>query len=170
MGKFTKYWFALTSYHRRLKWVMFASSNSTRCESKEKCWVISFSDPCDVKDDVIPGPVKISARDMLSVFPCITFILNRRLCLKPYKNDFKLSVFLWLSAQGTWCGAATQSNTCTKWRFSHLWQLVSNGVNSDKEQSTKVIIPRSIDDTRTSCHSITHMAIFLFKDHSFWAM
>ena len=52
--------------------------------------MMSFTDPCDVGDDVIPCHVKIGTCDMLSVFPCIRFILNRRLLLK---KDTKLSFF-----------------------------------------------------------------------------
>ena len=46
-----------------------------------------FTDPCDENDDVTSGHVKIGICDMLSVvFPCIRFILNRRLLLKPWNG------------------------------------------------------------------------------------
>ena len=61
----------------------FVSNHNKRNELKEKCWVMSFTDPCDESDDVIPGHVKIGTCDMSSVFLCIRFILNRRLLLKP---------------------------------------------------------------------------------------
>ena len=48
---------------------------------------MSFTDPCDVSDDVTPGHVQIGICDMLSVFMCIRLILNRRLLLKPYKES-----------------------------------------------------------------------------------
>ena len=47
---------------------------------------MSFTGPCDVSDDVIPGHVKIGTCDMLSVFSCTRFILNKRLLLKPLKG------------------------------------------------------------------------------------
>ena len=47
---------------------------------------MSFTDPCDVSDDVIPGHVNIGTCDMLSVLPRIRFILNRCLVLKPQKG------------------------------------------------------------------------------------
>ena len=48
--------------------------------------MMSFTDPCDVSDDITPGHVKIGTCDMLSVFPCISFILIRRLLLKTIKR------------------------------------------------------------------------------------
>ena len=53
---------------------------------RKKCWVMSFTDRCDLSDDVIPGHVKIGTCDMLSVTPCVRFILNRRLHLKSIKE------------------------------------------------------------------------------------
>ena len=81
-----QHWFALEIFHRRLKWDIFVSTDSTRNEFMEQCWAISFTDPCDVSDDVILGHVKIRTCDMLSVFPCIRFILIRRLLLKTIKG------------------------------------------------------------------------------------
>ena len=85
-GKFSWHWFAHKTFHRCFKWDIFVSNDNTRNEFKEKCWVMSFTDPCDVSDDVIPDHVKIGTCDMLSVFPCVRFILNRRLLLKPLKE------------------------------------------------------------------------------------
>ena len=42
-----------------------------------------------------------------------------------------------------------------------LWQPVPNDVNSDKEQSTKTIIPHSVDHAHTLRHSIKSGTIFL---------
>ena len=47
---------------------------------------MSFSDPCDVSDDIIPDHAKIGTCDMLSVFTDIRLIQSRRLCLKPMKG------------------------------------------------------------------------------------
>ena len=47
---------------------------------------MSFRDPGDVSDDVVLGHAGIGACDMLSVFPCITTILNGRLLLKSEKK------------------------------------------------------------------------------------
>ena len=82
-GKFTQCWFALNIFYRRLKWKISVSNDSRRNEFKEKCWMMSFTYPCDVSDDIMSGRVKISTCDMLSKFLCIRFILNRRLLLKP---------------------------------------------------------------------------------------
>ena len=130
-------------------------------KSKEKCWVMSFTDPCDVSDDVIPGHVKIGACDMLSVFPYIRFILNRRSPLKHKKDPKWLFFAIWLWKHSTWCITVTQVNTHIKRQFSHLWQPVPNDVNSDWEQSTKTIIPHSVYDAHIWCHSIKSMALFL---------
>ena len=69
--KFPQHWFALKTFHRCIKWDIFVSNDNSRNKFKEKCRVMSFTDPCDVSDDVIPGHVKIGICDMLSVFPCI---------------------------------------------------------------------------------------------------
>ena len=61
----------------------------------------------------------------------------------------------------TWWSTATHVNTHTKRQFSHLWQPVPNDVNSDWEQSTKTVMPHSVDDGHIWCHSIKNMAIFL---------
>ena len=82
-GQISITWFALQTFHRRFKWDIFVSNDSPRNKFKEKCCVMSFTNPCDESDDVIPGHVKIGTCDMLSVFPCTRFILNRRLLLKP---------------------------------------------------------------------------------------
>ena len=59
----------------------FVSNDNTRNEfKKNKAWCHL---PTDVSDDVIPGHGKIGTCDMLSVFLCVRFILNRRLFLKP---------------------------------------------------------------------------------------
>ena len=47
---------------------------------------MSFPDPCDVSDGVIPGHVKVTTCDMLSLFPCIRFILIMRLLFKNIKG------------------------------------------------------------------------------------
>ena len=98
---------------------------------KEKCWVMPFTDPCDVSDDVIPGHVKIGTCDMLSVFPWIRFILNRSFTLETIKRTPNDRFAIWLLKHSTWCSAGTQFNTHIKRQFSHVWQPVPNDVNSD---------------------------------------
>ena len=71
---------------------------------------MSFSDPYDVSNDVILSHVKISTGDMMSVFPCTEFILNRRLRWKPWKGpQMNSSCFLygWLNTAVTKFGSPT---------------------------------------------------------------
>ena len=75
---------------------------------------MSFTEPCDVSDDVIPGHVKIITCDMLSVWPCIRFILIRRLLLN-HKKDPKWSFFLPNGCENTILGAVQRTSTIPAW-------------------------------------------------------
>ena len=69
---------------------------------KENYRMLSFSDPCDVSDDVISGHTRISAPGMLSVFPCIRLLLNRCLRLKPEKSLATVLYLIWESPYPEW--------------------------------------------------------------------
>ena len=61
----------------KLEMGYFASNDSTRNEFKQTYLLMSYRDPSDVRDNIIYGHPRIGPCDMLSVFPCIRFILNR---------------------------------------------------------------------------------------------
>ena len=79
-------------------WKIAAILSRPRCV-KEKCWVMSYSDPCDFRDNIIHGHTRIGTWGMLSVFVCIGLILHKRLCfntLRPKQNGHRFTdVFKW---------------------------------------------------------------------------
>ena len=99
---------------------------------KKQGWVLLFSDPCDVSDDVMTGHGDIGTGDMLLVFPCIRFVLYRRLSLKLEKRACVIFPYGWVNSD--------QINYTHKRQFSHFWQLVSNDVSTATRNIRKTFI------------------------------
>ena len=86
--------------------------------------MLSFRDPCDISDYVVPGHARIGACDMLSVFPCILFILKRCLRLKPEKRPLIIDLFyISLSKYCSWWRAVILYKVRTKRQFGNLCSL-----------------------------------------------
>ena len=102
-----------------------------KCDSIfDEIGIRKWCEPCDVSDDVIPGHARIGTFDMFSVFPCMRFILNSCLRLKPEKirpPDDRFFAHDWVNT----AIGAVQRLRAIRIEMSHLWQLVSSAVNSD---------------------------------------
>ena len=107
-----------------------------------------FTETCDVSDDVMPGIVKIGTCDVLSVFPCIRFILNRRLLLKPQKGP-QMIILCHMVVKTQYLAQYSEPVQYPhKKAIQSLVATSPNAVKSDKVQSTKTIIPHYVDDAQ----------------------
>ena len=97
---------------------MFVSNDSTKTNWKIKCWVVSFGDPCDVNDGVMPGHARIVTCDMLSMFPYIRLILNRCLRSTLEKEPKYDRFFLWMSKP---CLGALHGPSAVRARNTFHW-------------------------------------------------
>ena len=77
---------------------IFVSIESPKICIHKKTWVMSFRDPYNFSDDVIPGHARIGTCETLSMYPGIRILLNSCLRVKPETEtliiDFSTMVVL----------------------------------------------------------------------------
>ena len=127
---------------------------------------MSFRDPCDVSDDVIPGHANLGTCDTSSLFPSIRYLCAQVFTLETRKGTpcDRFCPYGWVDApfgalQRPSVRHTQKGNSVTCCSLSLMMWTVNN-----------VSIPHSADDVHMCCDFIKRMAVIAdFEGHSnFW--